>query len=59
MKEAMPEYGEVHSQVVQDVVLRVDRAIQAFFQRIQDGRHTGLSALPWPRPLPQFHLPTV
>ena len=25
IKEAMPEYGEVHSQVLQDVVLRVDR----------------------------------
>ena len=24
IKEAMPEYGEVHSQVLQDVVLRVD-----------------------------------
>jgi len=25
IKEAMPEYGEVHSQVVQDVILREDR----------------------------------
>jgi putative transposase len=35
IKEAMPEYGEVHSQVLQDVVLRVDRAFQAFFRRIK------------------------
>jgi putative transposase len=39
IKEAMPEYAEVHSQVLQNVVLRVDRAFQAFFRRIRD-RHT-------------------
>jgi putative transposase len=37
IKEAMPEEAEVQSRVVQDVVLRVDRAFQAFFQRIRDG----------------------
>src|SRR6476620_2446462 len=41
IKEAMPEYGEVNAQVLQDVVLRVDRAFQAFFQRIQEGRTPG------------------
>ncbi len=33
IKEAMPEYGTVHSQLLQDVVQRVDRAFQAFFRR--------------------------
>ncbi len=28
IKAAMPEYGEVNSQVLQDVVVRVDRAYQ-------------------------------
>jgi hypothetical protein len=28
----MPEYGEVHSQVLQEVVQRVDRAFHAFFR---------------------------
>ncbi len=37
IKEAMPEYGEVHSQVLQDVVLRVARAFQAFFRRLKAG----------------------
>ncbi|HEV8191837.1 MAG TPA: transposase [Ktedonobacterales bacterium] len=37
IKEAMPEYADVHSQVLQDVVLRVDRAFQAFFRRAQSG----------------------
>jgi putative transposase len=46
IKEAMPEYGEVHSQVLQDVVLRVDRAFQALFQRIREGQTPGY---------PRFH----
>lgn len=46
IKEAMPEYGEVHSQVLQDVVLRVDRAYQAFFRRLKDGGTPGY---------PRFH----
>jgi putative transposase len=41
IKEAMPEYAEVHSQVLQDVVLRVERTFQAFFQRIRDGKTPG------------------
>ena len=44
IKEAMPEYGEVHSQVLQDVVQRVDRAFQAFFRRIVNGRHPAIRA---------------
>jgi putative transposase len=46
IKEAMPEYAEVHSQVLQDVVLRVDRAFLAFFQRIREGQTPGY---------PRFH----
>jgi len=41
IKESMPEYAEVHSQVLQDVVLRVDRAFQAFFSRIREGQTPG------------------
>ena len=41
IKEAMPEYAEVHSQVLQDVVLRVERAYQAFFRRVQAGETPG------------------
>jgi putative transposase len=46
IKEAMPEYGEVNAQVLQDVVQRVDRAFQAFFQRIREGQTPGY---------PRFH----
>ena len=37
----MPEYGEVHSQGLQDVVLRVDRAFQAYFRRVSAGQTPG------------------
>jgi putative transposase len=46
IKEAMPEFADVHSQVLQDVVLRVDRAFQAFFRRMQEGQTPGY---------PRFH----
>jgi putative transposase len=42
----LPEYGEVNAQVLQDVVLRVDRAFQAFFQRVKNGETPGY---------PRFH----
>jgi putative transposase len=41
IKEALPEYSEVNSQVLQDVVLRVDRAFQPFFRRIKAGQTAG------------------
>jgi len=41
IKAQMPEYNEVHSQVLQDVVQRVDRAFQAFFRRVQAGETPG------------------
>jgi putative transposase len=40
-KEAMPDYAEINAHVVQDVVLRVDRAFQAFFQRMREGQTPG------------------
>jgi putative transposase len=46
IKAAMPEYSEVHCQVLQDVVQRVDRAFQAFFRRVKNGETPGY---------PRFH----
>jgi transposase len=46
IKEAMPEYAEIHSQVLQDVAQRVDRAFTAFFRRIREGETPGY---------PRFH----
>jgi putative transposase len=41
IKEALPEYAQVHSQVLQDVVLRVERAYQGFFRRLHAGENPG------------------
>jgi putative transposase len=46
IKKAMPEYAEVNAQVLQDVVLRVDHAFQAFFRRVKSGETPGY---------PRFH----
>jgi putative transposase len=41
LKAAFPEYGEVNAQVLQDVLLRLDRAFQAFFRRVQASEAPG------------------
>jgi putative transposase len=46
LKQAFPELAAVHSQVLQDVLLRLDRAFQAFFRRREAGATPGY---------PRFH----
>jgi putative transposase len=41
LKIAFPEYAEINAQVLQDVLLRLDRAFQAFFRRVQAGETPG------------------
>src|SRR5215469_12181509 len=41
LKAACPEYAKVHSQVLQDVLRRVDKTYQAFFRRIANGETPG------------------
>src|SRR5262245_44151620 len=41
VKEVRPEYRDIHSQVLQDVLRRVDKAFQGFFRRVQAGLHPG------------------
>src|SRR5689334_8573224 len=41
LKAACPEYAEVNAQVLQDVILRVERAFQAFFRRVKAGEKPG------------------
>ena len=41
IKEVRPEYHDIHSQVLQDVLTRLDRAFQAFFRRVQAGDQAG------------------
>jgi putative transposase len=46
IKKVRPEYCDVHSQVLQDVLTRLDRAFGAFFRRVQAGETPGY---------PRFH----
>jgi putative transposase len=41
LKAAFPESAEVNAQVLQDVILRVERAYQAFFRRVKAGERPG------------------
>jgi putative transposase len=41
VKEARPEYNDVYSQVLQDVLRRLDKAFKGFFNRIKRGEKAG------------------
>lgn len=41
IRAELPEYGRVHSQVLQDVIKRVDRAFEGFFRRVKRGEKPG------------------
>src|SRR5215831_19336879 len=41
IKDVRPEYRDLHSQVLQDVLTRLDRAFQAFFRRVKAGEQPG------------------
>ena len=41
IKAAFPEFNEVHSQVLQDVLARLDKTYQAFFRRVKTGEKAG------------------
>jgi putative transposase len=41
LKATFPKYAEVNAQVLQDVLLRLDRAFHAFFRRIASGETPG------------------
>ena len=48
IKEARPEYEGVYSQVLQDVLHRLDKAYQAFFRRVKNGEVPGYPRFkPW------------
>lgn len=41
IKEIRPEYAEIHAQVLQDTLRRVDKAFKAFFRRVKNGEKPG------------------
>ncbi|MDR3584703.1 MAG: transposase [Desulfosporosinus sp.] len=42
IKQELPEYTAVHSQVLQDVLRRLDKAYQNFFRRVKQGETPGI-----------------
>jgi putative transposase len=41
IRAEFPDYAAIHSHVLQDVLARLDRTLQAFFRRIQAGEKAG------------------
>jgi putative transposase len=41
IKEVRPEYRDIYSQVLQDVLTRLDRAFQRFFAHVKSGEKPG------------------
>ena len=41
IKDLLPEYQDMSSHVLQDVILRLKRAFDGFFRRVQQGEHPG------------------
>ncbi len=41
IKELRPEYNDIHSQVLQDTLRRVEKAMQNFFRRVKQGQIPG------------------
>jgi putative transposase len=57
LKGACPEFAEVHAHVLQDVILRVERAFQAFFRRIKAGETPGYPRFQGPARYHSFTFP--
>ena len=59
LKRGMPEYAKVHSQVLQDVLRRIDRAFTSFYERVRR-RRRGESAKPgYPRFKPEWRYNSI
>jgi putative transposase len=41
IKTELPEYRSIHSQVLQEVLKRVDKAFRGFFRRVKEGKKPG------------------
>lgn len=41
VREARPEYTEIHTHLLQDTITRLDRAFRAFFRRVKAGEKPG------------------
>lgn len=41
VRAVRPEFAEIHTHLLQDVIFRLDRAFRAFFRRLKDGQKAG------------------
>jgi len=41
IKEILPEYKNIHSQILQDILKRLDKSFQGFFRRLKSGEKPG------------------
>ncbi len=57
IRAELPEYKRIHSQVLQNVIERVDRAFQGFFQRVKAGRKAGYPRFKGPGRYDSFTFP--
>ena len=57
IRAALPEYKLVHSQVLQDVIQKVDRAFQGFFRRVKRGQKPGYPRFKGERRYDSFTFP--
>jgi len=46
LRAVLPDHAAIHSQVLQDVLARLDRTYQAFFRRLSAGEKPGFPRLP-------------
>jgi putative transposase len=46
LRAEMPEYGALHSHVLQDVLARLDKTYQAFFRRVKHGEEPRAAGFP-------------
>src|SRR5262249_34530380 len=46
LRADLPEYADIHSHILQDVLARLDKTYQAFFRRVANGEKPGV---------PRFH----
>jgi putative transposase len=59
VKEVRPEGALIYSQVLQDVLMRLDRAFEAFFRRVQNGEKPGYPRFKSRRRFHRFTYPQV
>ncbi|WP_423247911.1 RNA-guided endonuclease InsQ/TnpB family protein [Thermus albus] len=57
IRAELPEYGRIHSQVLQNVIDRVDKAFQGFFRRVKQGQTPGYPRFKGERRYDSFTFP--